>query len=306
MSVDVLRHPAGAAMYYEPKERCGWIIPVGSVSNFLSLEVTFNTESCCDFIRIYSGPSDAYTLMASLSGSGVRTINGAMGTDMFVSFTSDYSVQLSGFTINITRSSINPTVCPTLAYVPLADTAISFAPSTTLYSALTCMWVIPSVSTNVTSLYAHYNMPAGATLSFFDGVGASGLTLRTVTGSGATTVVDNVPGDSVTVRFLHLMSHADPSGFPPRLACCPLKTSSPSTSSVSNPPTPCAQQISASLRLKRFSATRPMGGHTTPMRAALGSCQASLAFSRVSQSPTPLSPAVTLFTSTRAALGCLR
>ena len=57
----------------------------------------FETESCCDKLKIYDGEDDGWSLLKELSGSGYNGEIVTTGNNMYIQFTSDHFVTRSGF-----------------------------------------------------------------------------------------------------------------------------------------------------------------------------------------------------------------
>ncbi len=57
---------------------------------------SFSTESCCDYLRIYDGPSNAYPMIGQYGGTTSPGVITSSGTSLTFYFYSDFSGQYSG------------------------------------------------------------------------------------------------------------------------------------------------------------------------------------------------------------------
>lgn len=65
----------------------------------LSLSLANSLESCCDYIRVFDGPTSLYPLLGELRGNRIQYFNTTQN-DMTVVFYSDHSVTSKGFRAN--------------------------------------------------------------------------------------------------------------------------------------------------------------------------------------------------------------
>ena len=72
----------------------GYTVINSASSAIITVSGTYATESCCDFIRIYSGVGTGGTLLATYVGSGSISYTGTAGQTLTVSFTSDGSITI--------------------------------------------------------------------------------------------------------------------------------------------------------------------------------------------------------------------
>ena len=82
---------------YDNHEDCNWKITAPTGSNVRLQFTNFETESCCDKLKIYDGVDDGGSLLGELSGSGYNGEMVTTGSNMYVHFTSDSSITMSGF-----------------------------------------------------------------------------------------------------------------------------------------------------------------------------------------------------------------
>lgn len=80
---------SGSNNYWDMTD-CRWLIqPPGATSITLNFSA-FQTEPCCDFVRIYNGNSTAAPLLGAYSGSNLPPQLTSTGGSMLVQFESDY------------------------------------------------------------------------------------------------------------------------------------------------------------------------------------------------------------------------
>ncbi|XP_053538926.1 CUB and zona pellucida-like domain-containing protein 1 [Ictalurus punctatus] len=82
--------------YYPNYAHCTWSLLAGELQ-VVSLNFPFvDLESCCDFIRVYDGPTAQHSLLGSVTGNQRATFNSS-SRYMTVVFSSDISVTRQGF-----------------------------------------------------------------------------------------------------------------------------------------------------------------------------------------------------------------
>ncbi|KAK3562973.1 hypothetical protein QTP86_012593 [Hemibagrus guttatus] len=81
---------------YQNNARCTWTLLAGELQ-VVSLNFTFvDMESCCDFIRVYNGPTAQHSLLGSVTGNQIASFNSS-SRYMTVVFSTDGSVTGRGF-----------------------------------------------------------------------------------------------------------------------------------------------------------------------------------------------------------------
>ncbi|XP_021323075.2 CUB and zona pellucida-like domain-containing protein 1 [Danio rerio] len=84
---------------YPDKARCTWTIhSTGAATVSLTFTDVF-LESCCDYIRVYNGPSTLYPLLGELVDEKSKSYNSS-GNDLTVLFFSDDEISRRGFHAN--------------------------------------------------------------------------------------------------------------------------------------------------------------------------------------------------------------
>ena len=83
---------------YAPRSHCSWAIDTQIPNDSITISFSsFNLESQRDFVKIYDGLSpDPATLLIQLTGS-IRPQTVSSSGPMLIEFTSDVSIERSGF-----------------------------------------------------------------------------------------------------------------------------------------------------------------------------------------------------------------
>lgn len=177
----VLSHPPFGGVY-GPSESCTWTIP-GEPGLYTVLNVTYATESCCDHVYVYSGTDVVLSaLVRTLSGSGhSQIISSTAGSAFTIRFSSDGSVQGTGFVMRISRQQMPPQMmCPNGLVVSTSMTSLQY-PTFDGYTANDdCRWVVPGLSGLYTALSVEAQLYTYSDcVSIFDGNSISATLLRT-------------------------------------------------------------------------------------------------------------------------------
>ncbi|MBY0424642.1 MAG: T9SS type A sorting domain-containing protein, partial [Cytophagales bacterium] len=135
---------------YLNNTNCNWLISPSVTPTFITLSFSaFNTESNVDIVRVYNGPSNAYPLVASFSGTNIPSTITVAGTSLFVNFSSNSSITGQGWTANYTSST--STYCAGFTLVTSTSGIITDGSGATNYLNNTnCRWLINP--TSVTSI----------------------------------------------------------------------------------------------------------------------------------------------------------
>ncbi|XP_052815355.1 uncharacterized protein LOC128242297 isoform X2 [Mya arenaria] len=97
---------------YQDSANCLYYITVPVEHRACLTFDVFETESCCDYVDVYNGPSTTYTSLGRFSGRLSKfTVCGA-GRYLTVRFTSDGSVTTNGFVASYVGQSIRVEPCP--------------------------------------------------------------------------------------------------------------------------------------------------------------------------------------------------
>ena len=85
----------------------GYVVIRTSLGVPITLTGDYETEGCCDYLRVWDGEEQSGTLLANqLAGTGTVNLTATSGT-MTIYFYSDYSVNFSGFVLNYTADVEN-------------------------------------------------------------------------------------------------------------------------------------------------------------------------------------------------------
>ena len=87
----------GPTAWYGNSENCGFLIDLSCNSPITLSFSSFNLESGYDYLRVYDGPNDTYTLLLNATGISTPSNVVSTGGQMYVKFTSDATVTRSGF-----------------------------------------------------------------------------------------------------------------------------------------------------------------------------------------------------------------
>ena len=87
---------------YVSNSNCSWLIaPTGALNVDLTFS-RFNTEANLDFVNIYDGNSSAAPLLGSYSGATLPPVTNSSGGALFVEFTTDAGLNLTGWEASYT------------------------------------------------------------------------------------------------------------------------------------------------------------------------------------------------------------
>ena len=143
---------SGNANYIE-NSNCSWLIaPAGATQVSINF-TSFNTELTNDVVTIYDGPNASYPVLATLWGNTLPpTITTSVGTGaMFVKFTTNSTLNYSGWTANYLSVVTSPT-CSGLTMLTTSTGTFSDGSGINNYTNnQECYWYIaPPCATSVT------------------------------------------------------------------------------------------------------------------------------------------------------------
>lgn len=146
----------GASSNYSDSIDGYTVINVTSTSeSYITINGTFNTESSSlDPIRIYQGSGIGGTLVATYGGTGTINFTGNLGQTYTIRFTSDGSVNYSGFALSVTyNGACTPPACgrPTVTAIETGSatgsaswTASTYGTPTSYYYAISTLSTAPT------------------------------------------------------------------------------------------------------------------------------------------------------------------
>lgn len=215
MTSQLMDH-AGNSNYSDYAE--GYTVIYAGDNAQITINGTYQVESCCDRIYIYDGVGTGGTLLQTIGALGSGNVNytGTPGQTLTVRFYSDVSVQGSGFdfmvtfanpcysTACVTTPPANSVLSPTYAVCP--NTSLMLMPGTTYtQGGITYQW-LQSTSTNIgpftpavnTSTNYWYTTPSLTTTTWYQLVatcsnGGNSYTTSAGQVSVSPVIVDNVP-----------------------------------------------------------------------------------------------------------------
>src|SRR6218665_290029 len=94
----------GCGTFYNDNATGYTVIYPGSCAG-ISINGTYDTEGCCDEIIIYDGVGTGGPILQTYAGLGPASFNGAIGQTLTIQFTSDYSLNYSGFQFTVTTGA---------------------------------------------------------------------------------------------------------------------------------------------------------------------------------------------------------
>jgi len=92
---------------YANNSNCTWLIQVPEDSTILLIFNSFETESCCDELRVYNGPSSNAPLIGEYKGSSIPSVIQSNSNELFLEFTTDGSVTADGWSVSYTCNNIS-------------------------------------------------------------------------------------------------------------------------------------------------------------------------------------------------------
>eukprot|EP00937_MAST-01D_sp_MAST-1D-sp2_P004071 g4071.t1 len=134
---------SGAAANYASRVTCEWLITAPMSAKVRLRFLRFDTEGCCDKVWIYDGDNTGATkLVNTASGSTAPPAVLSSGASLLVRFTSDGSVESTGFEAVFSDSSCLPGTHSSTGYEPCSGNACPlgrFGPTGSVgASAATC------------------------------------------------------------------------------------------------------------------------------------------------------------------------
>ena len=181
-------------------------------SGIITISGTYlNIESCCDYVKIYSGAGIGGTLLYTYAGSGtMTTFSSTPGQILTVQFYSDPSVEGEGFDMNVIYTGASS---PTVSIAASSPTVCSGSPLTlTASGADSYVWSTSATTSSVTVT------PAGVTVYSVTGTtcASTNTAVYTVTISPSPSITVNsgavCPGGSFTINPLGGTSYTFSSG----------------------------------------------------------------------------------------------
>ncbi len=108
---------------------CSWTIAPPNATAVTLNFTAFETESCCDEVKVYNGEDDTAPLLGEFAGNALPQAVTANSGKMFVLFTTDYSVTRPGWTASYTCTTLQ---APAANFI--ANTTSGAAPLTVQFT----------------------------------------------------------------------------------------------------------------------------------------------------------------------------
>ncbi|AWI26510.1 CUB domain-containing protein [Flavobacterium pallidum] len=192
---------------------CKWLIaPEGAQQITLDF-TTFQTEEDYDFVKIYDGPNQNAPLLGSFSGHNLPpTISTSMGVGaMFIKFTSDDSINDTGWTADYTTLGI-PTCTGTTTFTAVSATFDDGSGNGLYGNNQHCDWVIaPPCATFISLSFSEFETESqNDFVLVFDDIEGTHL-IATLSGANLPGAVISAIGE-MSIRFTTGFSNVMP-GF---------------------------------------------------------------------------------------------
>jgi cubilin len=185
---------------YAPNLNCSWLIqPAGA--SLVSLNFNrFDVQNNFDFIKVYDGTSNAAPLIGTYTGTTIPSVINSTGPDMFVEFTTNNSVNATGW-----EATYSGTNSQCFANVPLftnTGTVSDGSGAMNYQNNLNCSWSIaPPLATTITATFNNFAVSPGDSLYFYDGNSSSATLLGAFSGTTLPATITSTVG-SLFVEFV--------------------------------------------------------------------------------------------------------
>ncbi|MBI2969081.1 MAG: Ig-like domain-containing protein [Bacteroidetes bacterium] len=199
---DTFSDGSGASDYLE-NSNCSWLIqPVGA--NNVTLHFTnFDVENGYDFVNVYDGADGTAPLLAAFTGSSLPPPVSSTGNTMFVQFTSDYTVNSTGWDAYYDTTVVAPFGCSGLTTLTTPTGSFDDGSGASEYLVNTnCEWLIQPVAvSNIALHFTAFNTESGYDfVKVYDGTSSGGSLLGSFSGNTLPPVVTATSG-AMFVQF---------------------------------------------------------------------------------------------------------
>jgi M6 family metalloprotease-like protein len=208
--IDTLSSPTGTFSdgtlpnaNYADFSNCQWLIaPAGASSIDLSFN-RFALENNFDFVEVFDGPTTASPRIGNFSGNTIPATLTSSGGSMLVRFTSDLSINFTGFEASYTSSSVQ---CLGTRTLTANSGSFSDGSGSANYGPnLNCGWLIQPIFNDTIKIdFSNFDTESGNDLvNIYNGVNNSGSLVASYSGNSIPpqTVVSG-SGISVFVEFI--------------------------------------------------------------------------------------------------------
>ncbi len=152
--------------YSDNVEHTVFLVPTGAESISISF-IEFELESCCDYVRIYDGPTTASPLIGTYNGVTLPNDGlpiSSTGSTLTINFDSDGSVTRPGFRFEYTCAGVTPTANFTSTIDAACSNAVQF--SNTSATADSYLWNFGDGTTSTeVSPFHHYSVAGDYSVS---------------------------------------------------------------------------------------------------------------------------------------------
>ena len=186
---------------YRNNANCEWLIEVEDNLKIILEFTEFNTESCCDRVRVYDGNSSSANLLGEFAGTNIPESIRSSSNSLFVRFTSDGSVTSSGWSANY-YSTDEEIFCSGNTILTEPSGTLSDGSGNENYSNFSnCSWLIqPDNADGITLEFSEFNLEQNDYLRIYDGSTNWSSLIGTYTGSTIPQTINSSSG-SLYIEF---------------------------------------------------------------------------------------------------------
>lgn len=195
---------SAVAANYSDNSNCSWLIQPSSTGVLINLNFSrFATESTNDVVTVYDGATTSDPVLATLSGTNPVFPNIlSTGGSMLVTFTSNGSIQNTGWEANFTTQSIPP--CSATPTVFNASTGTFNDGSAALSNYLdnqNCQWLIQPTGANIIRLsFNRFLTEQGFDfVTVYDGATTSATQIGRYSGNNIPSAITSSGGDLLVI-----------------------------------------------------------------------------------------------------------
>ncbi|MDB9774902.1 M6 family metalloprotease domain-containing protein [Vicingaceae bacterium] len=181
---------------YLDNTNCSWLIQPTNGQNVVLNFTNFDTENNFDVVEIYDGLNTSSPLLASYSGNGIPASVTSSGPNMFVRFSSDFTITRQGWDANYVTTTSSGSGCSGLTTLVAPTGIITDGSGTGNYgNNSNCSWLIqPAGAISVTAAFNALNTQVFTDQVFlYDGLNATGTLIGSFSGS-------NIPSGTFTAN----------------------------------------------------------------------------------------------------------
>ncbi|OWY23806.1 PKD domain-containing protein [Sphingobacteriales bacterium UPWRP_1] len=203
---------------YSNNLNCSWLINPGGATAITLTFSSFNTEAGFDFVKVYNGSNSSAPLLGSYSGTTLPAAVTANSGTMFIKFTTDVSVTLSGWSASY--SCTLPDFCSGANTLTACSGSFSDGSGTQNYlNNQSCSWLLsPAGAASVTLTFTDFSTQSGSDLlRIYNGSNSSASSLGTYSGNTLPPVITS-SGPTMYITFAS-NSSVTAAGFTANYTC---------------------------------------------------------------------------------------